>query len=248
MTQDILNINLDWNKFIPALLDLENFFADNSEGNKTLRIWKKKDWLFLCLEFNPSVRKTRKIKCIGTLNGELTIKWTEIEGLLSTPKHNAILMTYVDEHHVRFNNYLAKAVYQNQENDLFQNQNNKTREELLSLIQKIDLANQKNPPTSREQISIRYERNMKLTSLIKILRGEKCQICGFTFKKIDGGFYSEAHHLENLSNGGFDISKNMLILCANHHRQFHFGNISVVDHTSDYIKIAIDGTMYSCTI
>ena len=60
-----------------------------------------------------------------------------------------------------------------------------------------------------------------------------CQIegCGYFFSKgKDGhsGPYCESHHLQNLADNGKDIPSNIVILCPNHHRQFHYDDAQIV--------------------
>lgn len=76
----------------------------------------------------------------------------------------------------------------------------------------------------------RYERSVG-KALAKLYG--KCQIsdCGFTFpkgKEGERGTYCEAHHLQSLSNNGKDIPQNIVILCANHHRMFHYDDAKLV--------------------
>ena len=61
---------------------------------------------------------------------------------------------------------------------------------------------------------------------------DECQICkaqGKTlhssFVKENGRNYSEAHHVIPLSENGSDETENIMCLCANHHRQMHYGNV-----------------------
>lgn len=52
----------------------------------------------------------------------------------------------------------------------------------------------------------------------------KCEYCGKAgFRKPDGKFYVEAHHIISLSKQGPDTLENVIALCANHHREAHFG-------------------------
>ncbi len=94
----------------------------------------------------------------------------------------------------------------------------------------------------------RYERDKTLVSKLKQERGSNCQICGFSFTKQDGTDYCEIHHLESLADGGLDVSSNMLVLCANCHRRFHYGNVQVLSHTALKLVIAIDEAIYSCVV
>lgn len=94
----------------------------------------------------------------------------------------------------------------------------------------------------------RYERDHALITRLKQQRGARCQVCGFTFRKNDGTDYCEIHHLEALANGGYDVASNCLVLCANCHRQFHYGNVKIINHTATNLVVQIDGTDYSCIV
>jgi 5-methylcytosine-specific restriction protein A len=59
--------------------------------------------------------------------------------------------------------------------------------------------------------------------VIKRAKG-KCEFCGaLGFKKPDGTFYVEAHHIISLAKQGPDTLDNVIALCSNHHREAHFG-------------------------
>lgn len=96
--------------------------------------------------------------------------------------------------------------------------------------------------------STRYERDGKLIAKLKQQRGSACQICGFSFKKVDGSDYAEVHHLDELGNGGYDVASNCIVLCANCHRQFHYGNVDIIEHTATNLLVKIDGIVYSCAV
>ena len=86
---------------------------------------------------------------------------------------------------------------------------------------------------------------------IKKYRNYSCQICEalkenpMGFKKRDGEYYVEAHHVEYVSTGNqgvLDIS-NIISVCANHHRQLHYGNITLTstpDSSVDFFEFNID--------
>lgn len=103
------------------------------------------------------------------------------------------------------------------------------------------------PVTSRYE-SLKIERDSSLVTQLKRDRGSKCQICGFTFKKLDGTDYCEVHHLESLADGGLDVAANCVVLCANCHRRFHYGVVRVVSHTAHHLVVCIDGDKYICNL
>jgi hypothetical protein len=115
-------------------------------------------------------------------------------------------------------------------------------------IAEIDQENKENPPSTSDQYVKRYERDTTLVRLLKELRGNACQLCGYTFRKSDGEYYSECHHMDSLANGGLDVSKNMLILCANCHRRIHYAKISIIEHNIKEIIINMDGDIVKCKL
>lgn len=121
------------------------------------------------------------------------------------------------------------------------------RQRLIDRVSQIDALNLETGVAQIDVIAKRYERDSELTKIIKRLRGNKCQICGYSFKTKSGEDYSECHHLERLADNGLDVSKNILVLCANHHRQFHFGDVRVFHHDEHGIKLFIDGVENNCS-
>jgi len=52
----------------------------------------------------------------------------------------------------------------------------------------------------------------------------KCEQCGKPgFRKSDGTPYVETHHIIALANEGADRVSNVIALCADHHREAHYG-------------------------
>lgn len=125
---------------------------------------------------------------------------------------------------------------------------NHFNDQILKRIQEIDEKNSKNPPKNISVLAKTYERDKILTKLIKSYRGGVCQICGFSFKTKNSEDYSECHHLEHLAKNGLDVSKNMLVLCPNHHRQAHYGNFEIIEHNQDCVKVKIDGLVHVCQL
>jgi hypothetical protein len=71
---------------------------------------------------------------------------------------------------------------------------------------------------------------------VKKSNGHKCQLCEalgrdpFGFRKTNGDPYVEAHHVMPVSTKavGALAASNIMTLCANHHRQVHYGGVEVV--------------------
>jgi hypothetical protein len=119
---------------------------------------------------------------------------------------------------------------------------------LIERIAAIDAETAGKPPAKVRETAERYERDAALVRLLKQARGGQCQICGHTFKMRNGDTYTEAHHLEQLANGGLDVPRNMLIVCANHHRQFHYGDVEIIEHTADTLVVRLDDKVHTVSL
>jgi hypothetical protein len=69
-----------------------------------------------------------------------------------------------------------------------------------------------------------FYRDSLLAESLKSIYDHRCQVCGMNFKIKYEEPFSETHHIEPLSQGGLDISKNIIVICPNHHRIIHKTN------------------------
>jgi predicted restriction endonuclease len=85
----------------------------------------------------------------------------------------------------------------------------------------------------------RIKRYQQIVTKIKKKYKSRCQVdgCGFTFLMKNNEHYCEAHHLIPLSEGGSQLEDNIVILCANHHRMFHFSKEISIGEKEDSIRI-----------
>jgi predicted HNH restriction endonuclease len=90
-------------------------------------------------------------------------------------------------------------------------------------------------PEVKERVSKYVERGAIGNRVKKALK-HRCQICTalgrdpIAFKKKNGELYAEAHHvmpIAKLKTGSLGPS-NIMVVCANHHRQLHYGGVSVI--------------------
>ncbi len=108
-------------------------------------------------------------------------------------------------------------------------------------------------PEVKTRISKYIERG-PVGAAVKRANGHKCQICealglhpiGFT--KTNGDPYVEAHHVMPVSKGevGSLSASNIMTVCANHHRQLHYGGVSV-RVTNGAFELSINETPLSIT-
>ena len=83
-----------------------------------------------------------------------------------------------------------------------------------------------------KSVIIRYQ---KIVEHIKQTRGRKCQICQYSFIMDNGNEYCEANHIQYLSKNGSQSSDNVILLCPNHHRMFHYA------HDAVFVDDLVDG-------
>lgn len=97
-------------------------------------------------------------------------------------------------------------------------------------------------PSVRERVSKSIERG-SIGARLKRANGFRCQICdalgmeALGFLKPDGEHYVEAHHVTPVSalEIGSLSATNIMIVCANHHRQLHFGAVKVERQGNQFI-------------
>lgn len=69
-----------------------------------------------------------------------------------------------------------------------------------------------------------YERDQSVRRYVLKRAAGKCEYCGATgFLMMNGDHYLEAHHIISLAKQGPDTLDNVIALCADHHRQAHYG-------------------------
>lgn len=66
-----------------------------------------------------------------------------------------------------------------------------------------------------------FYRDPLLAESLKSIYDHRCQVCGMNFKMKYEEPFAETHHIHSLSKGGLDISKNIIVICPNHHRIIH---------------------------
>ncbi|MEX2173477.1 MAG: HNH endonuclease [Pirellulaceae bacterium] len=80
-------------------------------------------------------------------------------------------------------------------------------------------------PIRREMVIEAFERKASWAIRARKLYGFECMISGCEFKlvKEDGEQYIEVHHITPMCEGGSpNDTKNLSVLCPNHHREIHY--------------------------
>ncbi len=79
-------------------------------------------------------------------------------------------------------------------------------------------------PDRAEKISFFIRRDPEIRKFVVKRSNGRCEFCGCEgFVLPDGSKYVEAHHVITLAKAGADTVDNVIALCANHHREAHFG-------------------------
>ena len=61
----------------------------------------------------------------------------------------------------------------------------------------------------------------------------KCQFpdCNSQVLTKDGDNYVEVAHIKPVNKGGQSIIGNLIVLCPNHHKEFDFGNLKILEQS-----------------
>lgn len=98
------------------------------------------------------------------------------------------------------------------------------------------------PEIRARRVELHLDRGKSVTDCLKNLLGGRCQVCGeIGFEKKDGTNYIESHHLTQVASlqAGSLCSNNIVLLCANCHREIHHGAQVDVSADDEYIYVKL---------
>lgn len=79
-------------------------------------------------------------------------------------------------------------------------------------------------PEKQTRTATSYQRDWRVRKRVQDNAAGKCELCGKRgFSRSDGSIYLETHHIIALAQDGADRISNVIALCADHHREAHFG-------------------------
>ena len=148
-----------------------------------------------------------------------------------------------------------RALYEKYAKELAANDEGE-QEELLSIVRKEkreDIINELKSlkATDPEQIIIQskaYLRDNKTVAQLKALRNYTCQICGTRILKADGTYYVEAAHITPKAQKGPELPDNILILCPNHHKEYDYGHLEIIERDKEHIHFRLNGKDYDISL
>jgi hypothetical protein len=131
-----------------------------------------------------------------------------------------------------------------EQNEISQTIKDDSRETKLGYLRSVQTS-------SDEVITIKskgYKRDNLAIQIIKDLRGCKCQICGVSIIKKDGSLYAEASHITAKRKKGYEMPDNIMILCPNHHKEFDFGDKTIIARNPNELIFKLNGKEYKVNL
>lgn len=199
-------------------------------------------------------KKETSVAIIGTLNSKKFLSQVaffvrEIERIKNFDANeiDKIDDDSADEIPVTTSQYFDSAVSELHETQEIQNILGDNNADSLEAIFQLEKKMKNLKPKVKERVSTFIERG-SIASKIKQITGYKCLVCEafgenpLSFQKKNGENYVETHHVEpvsNLKKGSLSIA-NLLTVCANHHRQMHYGNVEVIEDGEGYFMFKFD--------
>lgn len=121
----------------------------------------------------------------------------------------------------------------------------------LAGIAELEKKMQELRPKAKQRVATFIERG-RIAASVKRHTNYKCLLCEamglnpIGFIKSNGVPYVETHHVDPVVNqnvGALGLA-NILTLCANHHRQMHYGNVRLVKQTKTQFTYWVDGEQF----
>lgn len=101
-------------------------------------------------------------------------------------------------------------------------------------------------PDRAWQVTSGYRRDSKVRAFVLARAKGRCELCDQEgFLTPSGKHYLEAHHIIGLADSGPDTVQNVIALCAEHHRQAHFGIDAEALEMAMLMKIAAKTSKHS---
>jgi 5-methylcytosine-specific restriction protein A len=236
---------------------------ENSRGGQRLSAWHP-NYSFP-VDYNPE-SDNLVIYIVKSTDGEYWAGWFLKNTVPNNWKINDELKNLFEEESAGFIKMQYKVLFETSNKDwpfYFEAQTIKNQiktdkdleEDLLNQDTSLKLAelveDDENPIFKETILKIR-KRNNKVVSELKKLYEGKCQITGeeFTFKKRNGEYYSEVHHLIPLGESGSDAYANAIVISPLIHRMLHYADVSKIDLSKivdNKLEILINGTEHTIT-
>lgn len=106
------------------------------------------------------------------------------------------------------------------------------------------------PQRIKNIVSQTIRNDTQLVKALKELCHFRCQFpnCNVRILKKDGGYYIEVAHIEPVLEGGRSVLGNLLVLCPNHHKEFDYGDLEIIEQTTDNLRGKLNGKEFEISL
>jgi hypothetical protein len=106
------------------------------------------------------------------------------------------------------------------------------------------------PERIRRVVAATIRKDGAIVKALKQSLNYQCQFpnCGITIKTKNGGHYIEVAHIEPVKSGGKSVLGNLLVLCPNHHKEFDFGRLEIIEQTNERLTGILNDKEFSLNL
>lgn len=119
-----------------------------------------------------------------------------------------------------------------------------TKQTLLTALEQLNEQMQQVAPEKRvTEIEQTLRSDRRIVALLKKAANYKCQFpgCNSEIKTKAGLNYVEVAHVTPVNKGGQSVLGNLVVLCPNHHKEFDYGNLQIVEQTLEKLSGSLNG-------
>ncbi|OQP66334.1 hypothetical protein A3860_12585 [Niastella vici] len=123
-------------------------------------------------------------------------------------------------------------------------QQKETEQTLLTTLEKLNRKMQQITPEKRvATIELTLRKDREIVTLLKKAANYKCQFpaCHSEIKTKAGMNYVEVAHVLPVNKGGQSVLGNLLVLCPNHHKEFDYGDLKIIEQTIGKLSGSLNG-------
>jgi predicted restriction endonuclease len=103
------------------------------------------------------------------------------------------------------------------------------------------------PEKRLAKIEQTLRKDKKIVELLKKSANYKCQFpnCESEILTKKGTKYVEVAHIKPVHKGGQSILGNLIVLCPNHHKEFDYGTLNIVEQTDNVLTGTLNGKTFT---
>jgi putative restriction endonuclease len=107
-----------------------------------------------------------------------------------------------------------------------------------------------NPQRIAAIVRLTLRRDTRLVQALKMYRDYRCQFpnCGVRITKRGGGYYIQVAHIKPVSAQGRSQLGNLVVLCPNHHSEFDYGDLVILEQGDDLLCGTLNGVRFEISL